>query len=199
VATDDLDAQLRAALADPGVAAIVLQCDSPGGAVAGVSELGARVYAARAVKPVVAIADSLMTSAAYWIGSQATEVWITPGGEVGSIGVYAVHMDHSQRLAQAGLKISLISAGRFKTEGNPFEALGGAGRSALQERLDAVDRMFRADVARGRGRGVMTLTGPAWEGRIVGAQDAKRAGLVDRIGTFTEAVGRAAALAKKGR
>jgi ClpP class serine protease len=59
--------------------------------------------------------------------------------------------------------------------------------------------MFRADVARGRGRGVMTLTGPAWEGRIVGAQDAKRAGLVDRIGTFTEAVGRAAALAKKGR
>jgi len=49
---------------------------------------------------------------------------VTPSGEVGSVGVYTMHVDYSEAYKMAGLEATLISAGRYKTEGNPFEPLG---------------------------------------------------------------------------
>lgn len=52
----------------------------------------------------------------YWVASQAGEFYAAPGAEVGSIGVYTLHADVSEALKQDGVSMSLISAGRFKTE-----------------------------------------------------------------------------------
>jgi len=83
----------------------------------GVCELADEIMAARAQKPVVAIANSLAASAAYWIGCAASEFYLTPGGEVGSIGVWQAHQDFSRALDEAGVTTTLISAGKFKVEG----------------------------------------------------------------------------------
>src|SRR5207247_2106519 len=80
-------------------------------------EIGAKIAAARAVKPITALANGLMASAAYWLGSQADEVVVTPSGEVGSIGVYQLHEDWSQNLAQEGIKVRALYAGKYKLEG----------------------------------------------------------------------------------
>ena len=194
-ATEEVSRQLQQALADRAVAGVVLQCDSPGGDVAGVSELAAEIYAARKVKPVVASVDSLAASAAFWLASNASEVVASPSAELGGIGVYVMHADLSRQLERHGLKVSLISAGKYKTLGNQYEPLGLAVGATLQERVDAFGALFRADVARGRGRAVGSLTGPAWEGRVVSAQWAMLAGLADRVGTFQQAISRAAHLA----
>lgn len=63
------------------------------------AELADEILAARVQKPVVAIANSLAASAAYWVGCSASEFYVTPGGEVGSIGVWQAHFDYSQALA----------------------------------------------------------------------------------------------------
>ena len=106
----------KAALADLSIGAILIAVDSPGGTVYGVPELSDLIYKSRGQKPIVASVNSLAASAAYWIASAADEVAITPSGEAGSIGVFAEHLDISKFLDDEGVKPTLISAGKYKTE-----------------------------------------------------------------------------------
>jgi capsid assembly protease len=111
---------VRQAAADPSISAVVLDVDSCGGSVYGVQELADVIYNARQAKPVLGIANSLAASAAYWIASQCSDLYAAPGAECGSIGVYTMHTDVSKALKQDGLKVTLISAGPYKVEGNPY-------------------------------------------------------------------------------
>lgn len=196
VSTTRIAANLRAALADPAVGAIVLDISSPGGAVQGVQELATEIFAAREVKPIVAVANHLAASAAYWIGVAANELYVAPSGEVGSIGVFAAHQDHSKALEQAGVTVNLISAGKFKTEGSPYAPLDEEARAAIQARVDDYYNAFTKGVAQGRGVPVADVRGGFGEGRVVGAAEAVRLGMADKIGTLEEAIVRAARLAR---
>lgn len=189
-------AVFRSALADPSVVALVLDVDSPGGAVQGVPELADLIYGARGQKPIVAVADHLAASAAYWIATAADEVMVTPSGEVGSIGVFAAHEDVSRALDQQGVTVNLISAGKYKTEGSPYAPLGDEARAAIQARVDDYYGLFVKAVARGRGVSVADVRGGFGEGRVVGATEAVRLGMADKIGTLDDAIARAAKLAR---
>src|SRR5690606_31422373 len=84
-----LQSALEAAIADDDVKAVVLDIDSPGGAVPGAQELGEAIRSLRGGdKPIIAQVNHLAASAAYWIASQADEVVVSPSGRAGSIGVY---------------------------------------------------------------------------------------------------------------
>ncbi len=196
---DGLSKALREAMADPAVGSIVLDVDSPGGGVFGVSELADEIRGLRGQKPMVAIADSLMASAAYWIASQADEVWSLPGGQVGSIGVYQAHVDNSAAYEKFGSKVSYVAAGRYKVEGNDTEPLGDEARTEMQRVVDAYYRMFVNAVAKGRGVSAATVASDFGEGRVVLAGDAKAKGMIDQVGTLDEAIARAAQLARKAR
>jgi capsid assembly protease len=177
---------LRQALADPEVGSIVSDIDSPGGQVGGVAELGQEIYEARSRKRIVAVANHLAASAAYWIGSAADELIVSPSGEVGSIGVVAIHEDISGLLEQQGVAVNLITAGRYKVEGNPFEPLNEEARSAIQGRVDEYYGMFTADVARNRGVSVGQVREGFGEGRVVGAETAVSLGMADRVATLDQ-------------
>jgi signal peptide peptidase SppA len=168
--TEILGAQIEAAIADPAVTSIVLDIDSPGGGVFGVEEVATTIRAARAQKPIIAVSNALAASAAYWIASAASEVVVTPSGLVGSIGVYSMHEDHSKELAEAGIDVTLIRAGKFKAEDNPFGPLTDAARAAIQERVDAYYALFTRDVAKGRG----ARSTPCATGSARGASSARR-------------------------
>lgn len=183
--------RLRAAVSDPAIKSIILAVDSPGGSVTGVSEFAEEVRAARAVKPVFAIADTTMASAAYWIAAQATQVWAMPSADVGSVGVFAVHEDFSRALDQAGVTVTLVSAGEHKTDGNPYEPLSEPARADLQARVDEVYAQFVADVAAGRGVSVQTVRESFGGGKVFSAKDALANGLIDKIGTMSTLLGRA--------
>lgn len=183
-------AAFRQAIGDPGVKAVVLDVDSPGGTVDGVEELSAEIFAARASKPIYAVANTLGASAAYWIASSASELIVTPSGEVGSIGVYAAHQDFSEFDKHVGVKTTLISAGKFKTEGNEFEPLADAARAALQSRVDEYYSMFVKAVGRNRGVPQADVRKGFGEGRVVGAKQAVTLGMADRIATLDETLAR---------
>lgn len=183
--------QFAALVRDPGIAAIVLDIDSPGGAAGGITELVADIFAARERKPVVAVANTDAASAAYWIGAAATEFVGTPSALVGSIGVWSMHVDASEHEAREGFKYTFISAGKDKVLGNSLEPLSDDGRAYIQQRVDEVYDTFTADVARFRGVSVEDARGPRFgEGRVISARRALRAGLIDRIATIEETVER---------
>ena len=135
---DEIGCAFDALMADATVGAIVLHVDSPGGCPYGLQELADKIYQARSSgKKVYAIADSLACSAAYWLASAAEQFVCTPGGDVGSIGVYAIHVDKSEQAQQEGLKVTIISAGKYKTEMLPFGPLADEAQAAAQARVDA--------------------------------------------------------------
>ena len=197
--TETLGLQVRAMVADDSIGTIVLDIDSPGGMVAGVTELAATLRAARAVKPLIAIANNMAASAAYWIGSQATEFVATPSAMVGSIGVLMEHEDDSGLLAQAGIAVTLISAGRYKTLGNPYEPLSDDARAEIQALVDGAYGMFVADVAAGRGVKANAVRSGYGEGRVLTPAAALEAGMVDRIATLAEVIDRLRPRGQAGR
>jgi ClpP class serine protease len=130
-----------------------------------------------------------MASAAYYIGSSASEIVVTPSGLIGAIGVYSMHEDHSQELADSGIKVSLIAAGKYKFEDNPFIPLTDEARAAIQERVDAYYALFTRDVAKGRGVSIDAVRNGFGEGRVVDAKQAVALGMADRIATLDEVIG----------
>jgi capsid assembly protease len=181
-----IKAQLREAIANPSVGRIVFDVDSPGGSVEGVAELASEILAARGKKPITAVANGLMASAAYWIGSAADEIIVTPSGMVGSIGVLAVHEEVSGMLEREGVAVTLITAGKYKAEANPYEPLGEEARAAIQHEVDHFYGMFVAAVAKGRGVKPAEVRGGFGEGRVVNAAEAVGLGMADRVATFDD-------------
>lgn len=185
---ESLRSQFEEAMRDDDVSAILFDVDSPGGAVDLVPELARDIRAARGTKPIVAVANTLMASAAYYLGAQADEVFATPSGDVGSIGVFAVHEDFSKMLEQDGVKVSLITAGKYKAEASPYEPLGEEARSHIQELVDSSYEMFTEDVAAARGVSAEAVRTGFGEGRVLHAKAALREGLIDGVQTFDQTV-----------
>ena len=188
VSTQKFAAALRQALADESVSQILIDIDSPGGSVYGVAELADEIVAARAQKPIIAIANSLAASAAYWIGCSASEFYVTPGGEVGSIGVWQAHFDYSQALAAEGVTPTLISAGTYKVEGNPYAPLDPEAQAFMQSRVDDYFLAFSKAVAKGRGVPIAQVRNGMGQGRVLGADAALEQNMVDGIVTLDEAI-----------
>jgi signal peptide peptidase SppA len=182
--------QFAAALADPEVSAIVLAIDSPGGSVDGTEALANQIHAARGQKPIAAVADGLMASAAYWIGSAADEVFIAGDTtSVGSIGVIASHVSSAGADAQRGLVRSVVASGPLKGVPSSHAPLDGPGRAVLQQQVDAAHAVFRGAVSRNRGLAGAPLDAVS-DGRILMGQSAITAGLADGRASVDEIVRR---------
>lgn len=177
----DFQATLGAIAQAPGVKQVVLDIDSGGGSVYGVHETWAAVRALSAIKPVTAVISGLAASGGYWIASAASRILLTPSGEAGSIGVFGVHADMSAFWADKGVQHTVVSAGRFKTEATDLAPLSKDAQAAMQRRVDAHYASFVADVAAGRGVSTDAVRQGYGEGRVLAAEDAKAAGLVDGI------------------
>ena len=183
-----LAATMRELADDSTVTRIVLDIASPGGVVTGIEEAASEIFKARQRKAVVAAVNPFAGSAAYWLASQASEITVTPSGDVGSIGVFVLHLDLSGAMEQAGVRATFIKAGKFKTEGNAFEPLDQDAEANIQRDIDAIYNRFIGDVARGRGVSALTVRFSFGEGRMKLARDALRLGMVDRLATIEEVI-----------
>jgi len=175
-------------MANPNVGAIVLDVDSPGGSVAGIAEAAASIKKSSRVKPVIAVANTWAASAAYYLASQASEVFVTPSGEVGSLGVYSLHLDYSEALKQFGVKATFIFAGEHKVEGNPYEPLSDEALAHEQMIVEDYYEQFVTAVASGRGKTEAVVKRDFGGGRMLRPQQAVDVGMADRIGTLEDAI-----------
>jgi signal peptide peptidase SppA len=182
-ATETFSANLKAAYADPDVTAVLIYVDSPGGLVSGTADAADAVYALRqnGRKPVVAFAPNQCCSAAYWIASQAAELYCGDTAWVGSVGTRLSLVDSSEFYAKMGLKITPISTGTFKAAGSDGVPVTGEVKDYFQALVDRVQVEFTGGVARGRKLKIDDARAIAKEARIYIGGDAQAAGLVDGL------------------
>lgn len=198
VSAEALGAKLDSLVNDKTVRAIVLAFDSPGGSVYGVAELGNKIHGYKGQKKVIGIADSVAASAAYWLLSQCQEINVTPGGQVGSIGVIAAHEDLSKRNEAKGKTTTLVTAGKFKAEGSPFGPLDEEARAEMQGKVDHYYAMFTQAVARGRGVTEAKVKADYGQGRMLVAKEAVARGMADHVATLAQVLGRLGADVSQG-
>lgn len=186
-----LKSALHSALSDSEIKAIVLDVDSPGGAVPGAEELSAEIRALRGgEKPIIAQINYTAASAAYWIASQADEIVVSPSGRAGSIGVYTVHDDLSKALDDEGIKRTYIAEGDHKVEGNETEPLSKDALAFTQERVKRSYDRFVASVAEGRGTTVADVLANFGQGRMFFAEELLAKGMADTIATMDQTLAR---------
>jgi signal peptide peptidase SppA len=190
--TPDIGRNFQTAVDDPNVKAIVLAVDSPGGSVDGTAALASQIAAARGRKPIIAVADGIAASAAYWVASAADQIFISgPTVETGSIGVVAVHRDVSEQDRMFGEKYTEITAGKYKRIASAHKPLSDEGKAYLQEQVDQVYAVMVESIAALRGTSIPRILEAA-DGKLFMGQAAVDVGLVDGIMAFDEVVRQAA-------
>lgn len=175
---------------DPDIAGAIIDVDSPGGTVAATMEAALAVAELASKKPCVACVNTLAASAAYWIASQASEMVMTPSGDVGSIGAMIMHQDVSGWLEQIGLNVTIIRSKQspMKNEAHPFAPLSDDAKAFLQSRAVAAGADFIRAVATGRKVSQEKVRDDFGQGRVFGARDAVSRGMADRVATFDQVV-----------
>lgn len=195
VSTQTIQANITAALENSQVSALVFDIDTPGGPVDGVPELAEWIRANRnPSKPMIGVVNAFMASGGTWIGSQFDEVVITPSGEAGSIGVFAVHADWSVFNEAAGIEFTYVvnESSPDKVSMNPDEPLSEAGRDELQASVNYYADLFETAVGKGRGVSASKVRSSFGGGQMFTAKNAVAVGLVDRIATLDETIARMA-------
>lgn len=176
------------ALADKDVKGIFLKIHSPGGTVDGTAILADIIYAGRGKKPILAFADSMMTSGAYWIGSSADSVILSDKTtRIGSVGVVAVHREVSEAAKKAGLKFTVFSSGSFKAAGNEFESLSKKDKAYIQDKIDFFKDRFVEGISRNLNIPVSKLNKDITEAKIFLGQQGIDVGLAHEILTKDQA------------
>lgn len=178
---DQLRAQFREALADSGVRAIVLEIDSPGGAVSGVADFAAEIMAARGVKPIVAYGAGTVASAAYWLGSAASRMVIDKTAVVGSIGVVTAVSKQVQPDQNGEVTVEIVSTNAPDKRPDPTDS---AGRAAIVATLDALEREFIASVAAHRKVSPAAVIEKFGQGGVKVGADAVASGMADAVGSL---------------
>ena len=186
VDTEEITAAVREAANRPDIEAVFLEIDSPGGTVTGTPEMAQAVADAGKQKPVYAFSSGLMCSAAYWVASQAQAIYVTPSARVGSIGVIQPIIDDSEAYKNAGLKVEVFAAGKFKSIGMPGVSLTDSQRECIQSNIEETAQDFHTAVlARGR-----KIPAEAMEGQAFSGKQAQRMNLAGVVQDRAEAMQR---------
>jgi signal peptide peptidase SppA len=167
----------RIALDNPQIKAIILDIDSPGGEVNGVSELSSMIYEARGTKPIIAYASGDAASGAYWIASAADEIVVSETSALGSIGVVGMYRADDEN----NKTIEIVSS---QSPHKRLDVSSDEGRTRLQARIDSMADVFINAIARHRNIDPQTILSDYGGGDVMIGQNAVLAGLADRIGSL---------------
>lgn len=171
----------RRALASQDVGAVMLMVDSPGGAVTGIQAFAQILADGSRQKPSTVFVPGTAASAAYWIGSAANEIVIAETGLVGSIGVVAGVPVQVAPDANGEIWLDIVSS---NAPNKRPDATTEDGLSEIRSTLDAIEKIFIADVAKGRKVTADKVKTEFGAGGVKVGSDAVRAGMADRVGTY---------------
>ncbi len=159
---------------DDDINTIVLSIDSPGGYVDSVDTFAEKVFEARGKKRIVALVDTLATSAAYWLAAATEKIYLASQlAKIGSIGVLLIHRDYSEKEKKEGIKTTEIFAGEYKTLGSSVKPLSGDDLAKLQAQVDFMYNIFVDTIARYRNSSIEQILKVAKGQVLIGTQAVK--------------------------
>ncbi len=161
--------QLETYRDDSTVKGIVLEIDSPGGAVGPSQNLYQAIHDIRHEhgKIVVAYFNSVAASGGYYVACEANKIVSTPGAMTGSIGVYAKFMQAQALLEKIGIDYETVKAGKYKDMGSFDRSLSTDERNMMQSVIDDTYFQFLEAVADGRRDQVVNLL-DTWDAKTHG-------------------------------
>lgn len=168
---------------------VLLNVNSPGGAVAPSVELAYAIKELKAKKPVVAYASGVMASGSYYASIWATKIIANPGSMVGSIGVIFQGANIEELMKTVGVKTQTVKVGRYKETGTFAREWNTYEKQELENVITDTYSMFVNDVATARGLKVSEHESYA-DAHIFTARQAKEVGLIDEVGTLSSAKNR---------
>lgn len=186
--TDAIKETIRELVESSSVSSIILDLDCPGGQVSGTADLSDFIFQSRGIKPIIAVSNELMTSAAYWFGSACDEIVINQTGVTGSIGVYTLHQDWSQWEKDLGVKTTIFKAGRYKAVWHPSRPVDDLAREVYQTDIDQIYMQFVNAVARNRNMTPEAVHSEIGDARCFRGEEAVKVGAADRVATLDQVI-----------
>lgn len=183
---DSLERRLDEALYDDSIKAIILRIDSPGGEVTGTHEFANYLDEACEIKPIVAYVQGMACSAAYWIASATSHIYVDKTATLGSIGVVAAWTDDSKARTAAGLTdYEVVSSQSPKKRLDPKL---DDGRAELQKQIDGLADIFIDDVAAFRDVSRDKVLSDFGQGSTFLANEAINLGMADEISSLRDVI-----------
>ena len=189
---------IRRARDDKDVKALVLRVNSPGGSVFGSELVRRELELTRAAgKPVVVSMGDLAASGGYWIATASDEIIADPSTVTGSIGVIALLPNFSGTLDKLGVHSTTLATTWLRSAFDPRVPLDPRLADMIQRSVDHEYQSFIARVAQARKTTPDKIDGVA-QGRVWSGAQALERGLIDRLGSYGDALRSAAERAKLG-
>jgi protease-4 len=192
IGSSSLASLIRQARKDDSIRSVVLRIDSPGGSAFASDTIRREIEQVKlAGKPLVVSMGSVAASGGYWIASGAEEIWAAPTTVTGSIGIFSAFPTFERSLEKVGVFNDGIGTTPLADAFNPSRPMNAAMAEALTQVMNQSYRTFLSRVAEGRRMNPDAVKRIA-EGRVWAGQTARDLGLVDRLGSFEEAIASAA-------
>ncbi|MFN3696993.1 MAG: signal peptide peptidase SppA [Pseudobdellovibrio sp.] len=184
---------------EESVKAIVVEINSPGGAVGPSQEIYYELIRAKkeTKKPIICVSTGLMASGGYYSALGCDQILVAPGAMIGSIGVIMEFANLEDLYSWAKIKRFTITSGKFKDSGSEYRAMRDDEKQLFQDMINEVYEQFRDTVAAARKLKVDIVSQYA-DGRVMTGSTAVKLGFADVEGTFEDAVRMAAQKAKLG-
>jgi protease IV len=181
--------QLKKAEKDPAVKAIVLRINSPGGTVSASDLMYDEIlrFKARTKKVVVASAQDIAASGAYYVACAADKVVVQPTSVIGSIGVIFNTFDISGSMEKIGAKTNVIKSGPLKDMASPFKPMDDNERAVMQGMVNEYYARFKSIVQSNRKLDDTTLAAVS-DGRVFTGSRAVELHLADQAGLLPDAI-----------
>lgn len=182
--------KLDKAAKDDKVAAVVLRVNSPGGGVTATDLMYDELlsFRQRTHKPVIACMLDVAASGGYYLSCGADRIIAHPTTVTGSIGVIMITPDVSGAMAKLGIEANVIKSGAMKDAGSPFRPMNDHDRSVFQGLIDQMYERFLSVVGHGRPGIAKDKLRALADGRVYLAPEAEKLGLVDQLGTVSDAI-----------
>ena len=179
---------------DKSIKAVVLRVNSPGGSVAASVKIRTALDELMKEKPLVASYGNYAASGGYWISNGCQKIYSDATTLTGSIGVFSMIPDFSGTAQKVGVGIESISTHRHSDMFSLMRPFDQAELDYMQASVEDIYEGFVNLVATSRDMTPEAVDAIA-QGRVWAGTDALELGLVDEIGTLSDAIAYAAALA----
>jgi protease IV len=177
---------LRKVADDSSIKAVVVRIDSPGGSATASDLIWQETMRLRSKKPVISSMSSVAASGGYFTAVAGNKIYAEPGTITGSIGVIGGKMVRETLYNKLGITTEFIGRGAMSglSLDRPFTP---EERKVLIGMTEECYMDFKSKVAKCRNMTVEKV-GELAEGRVYTAQQAKKNGLIDELGTLNDAI-----------
>ncbi|GBD04168.1 Putative signal peptide peptidase SppA [bacterium HR19] len=179
------------------IKAVIIRINSPGGTIGASQEIYHELlkFKEETGKKLVCSIENIGASGAYYVSLACDKVLALPGSIVGSIGVISIFFTVEELMKEVKIKPFIIKSGKFKDTGSPFRTPNEIDINYLQDVVMKLYNNFKEDVVKKRPQ-LKDKIDEIADGRVFTGKEAFELGLIDKLGSFSDAVSTAIELAQ---